>query len=69
MLTNIPIRFFTTCFIGDNLDFCEITESQFQALQGVITYDRHTMFTNGVNQVCLTVECSDIPLYEYLDVI
>lgn len=69
MLINTPIRFFTTCFYGDDIDFCEITESQFQDLQGVITYERDTMFTNGVNQVILTVECLDVPLYKELDII
>lgn len=74
MITNTPIRFFTSCLIIDldsdhEVDLVEITESQFQALQGVIIYERNTMFTNGVNQVILTVECLDVPLYEELDII
>ncbi|CAB4241006.1 hypothetical protein UFOVP22_42 [uncultured Caudovirales phage] len=69
MLTNVPTRFFTSCLYGGSLNFCEISQIQFQALQGVITYDRHTMSTNGVNQVCLTKECREIPLYEELDII
>lgn len=62
---NTNIRFFTYC-IDDLADCCpveilEITEAEFLSLKGVITYERHTMFENGVNQVCLTIEPSDYP--------
>lgn len=68
------IRFFTTCLIDNDdgmheIDMVEITETQFKQLHGVISYDRYTVFNNGVNQVCLTIECNDLPLIEDLDII
>ena len=53
------LRFFTYCYNEDEiepLDIVEITENQFINLKGVITYERHTMFENGVNQICLSIE-------------
>jgi hypothetical protein len=32
----------------------ELTREEFLAAEGAIEYERHTMFTNGVSQVCLT---------------
>ena len=52
----INIRFYcydTDEFSGE-LDIIEIDESTFAQLDGVITYERHTVFANGVRQVCLT---------------
>ncbi|CAB5194762.1 hypothetical protein UFOVP176_32 [uncultured Caudovirales phage] len=39
---------------GDSDPITEVSESEFIMSDGVITYDRHTMFDNGVNQICLT---------------
>ena len=52
----INIRFY--CYIYDNENgfpvLIEVSESTFAQLDGVITYERHTVFANGVRQVCLT---------------
>jgi len=69
MLNNIPIRFFTDCFDSDGeIDSCEITESQFKEIQlnrygndFPVTYERHTIRENGVNQICLTIHPVDPP--------
>lgn len=53
---NIPIRF----FIWDETendnegDFIECNEGDFMDSEGIIEYERHTVFANGVNQICLT---------------
>lgn len=63
MIIQIDVRFFSYCINDDNeLDTCEISESQFLKLNGIITYERHTMFQNGCNQVCLTMEPADYPM-------
>ena len=53
------IRFFTYCLTEfDDIDIVECSESWFIELAktGIITYARHTVRENGVNQTCLTVE-------------
>ena len=35
-------------------DLIEVTERQFIAADGEITYERHTISENGVSQICLT---------------
>jgi hypothetical protein len=35
-------------------DIVEVTEREFMAVEGEITYERHTMSENGVSQICLT---------------
>ena len=74
MLNNIPVRFFTDCFDSDNeIDSCEITESQFKDIQFKysealpVTYERHTMHQNGVNQICLTIHPVDLPQFDELE--
>jgi hypothetical protein len=63
MIKQINIRFFSYCITDDNeIDICEISESQFLNLQGIITYARHSVFDNGVNQVWLTIEPTDYPM-------
>jgi hypothetical protein len=34
----------------------EIDEATFVRLEGVITYERHTVSANGIRQVCLTID-------------
>jgi len=60
-MINCPIRFFA--FSGsdtDYLDIEEISESEFVDLYAAnpdcrLDYERHTVFSNGVNQICLTL--------------
>jgi hypothetical protein len=61
MINNIDVRFFTYCYENNNPDICEITENQFLELKGKITYERNTVFENGCNQICLTVEPAGYP--------
>ena len=62
MIKDINVRFFTYCINDDEYpDICEITESQFKELKGVITYERHSVFDNGCRQICLTIEPKDYP--------
>ena len=67
METNI--RFFTVAFSNGDLDIFEITESQFLEIEGTISYERHTVFQNGVNQVSLTIEPEEWPNVRDLDII
>lgn len=50
------IRFFVYDWIEDenDWDIIECDELEFLQFDGEISYERHTMFDNGVNQVCLT---------------
>lgn len=51
----IDVRFFSYCITEDNeIDICEVDEATFSSLKGVISYQRHTVFDNGSNQICLT---------------
>jgi len=61
------IRYFTYCYDTENdVDIVECTEQTFIDLNsddlGTISYERHTVFDNGVNQVCLTIEPNNLPL-------
>ena len=67
METNI--RFFTVAFSEGDADTFEITEDQFKKLHGSISYERHSVFQNGIDQVCLTIESVYYPMAEDLDVI
>lgn len=75
MLNNIPVRFFTDCFNSEGeIDAFEITENQFKAIQlnryendFPVTYERHTMRENGVNQICLTIHPVDLPQFDELE--
>ena len=54
-MNKLPIRFFV---IGidettNELDYFEVDEAEFIASKGDIEYQRHTLFENGVDQVCL----------------
>ena len=54
---NIHIRFFVVDYDMEEPDIRECTEQEFIAYGGEITYKKHTMFTNGCDQVCLTADC------------
>lgn len=56
-----PVRFFTWGSDPDQdeeeLDegaFNEVSEAEFLEAEGVIEYERHTVFENGCSQICLT---------------
>lgn len=53
-LTNLPVRFFIFDSESDEPDFKECNEYDFLSADGVIEYERHTVFDNGVAQICLT---------------
>lgn len=64
----ISVRFFTYCEIIEGgfceVDIVEIPLHQFEALEPVsenLEYERHTIFNNGVRQICLTVDPVDRP--------
>ena len=40
--------------LEDDDPIMEVSESEFISFNGQITYERHTMRENGVNQICLT---------------
>ena len=39
---------------GESGNIVECTESEFLAYSGTISYERHTVHANGVDQICLT---------------
>jgi len=53
-LNNIPVRFFVVDYDNAEVDLIEVDEIQFIAAEGKISYERNTIFNNGVNQICLT---------------
>jgi len=61
------VRFFSYCYDDESEpDICDISEQTFIELSGRndsrITYQRNSVYENGVNQVCLTVEPYSYPL-------
>jgi hypothetical protein len=50
-------RYFTHFFDDDlcEVDIEEISKEEFDSIEGKKTSERHTMFENGVNQICHTV--------------
>ena len=55
----IRVRYFALVNIDDNIEEVEVTRDCFEWLvseNATINYDRHTVYDNGVNQVCLTVD-------------
>jgi hypothetical protein len=61
MIKDITVRFFCHIDVEDGggdfyIDIIETDETTFLRLGGEITYERHTMFANGCNQVCLTTD-------------
>lgn len=53
-IEGIPIRFFGEAIVDGCIDTVELTEQEFEEQDGAITYERHTVFQNGVSQICLT---------------
>ena len=65
-MDNIRVRYFALVNIEDNIEEVEVTRDCFEWLvseNATISYDRHTVFDNGVNQICLTVDS----LYDIAD--
>lgn len=55
MTNNLPVRYFMLDYdLEDGPEVVECDEAEFLAAEGAITYERHTMWANGVNQICLT---------------
>jgi len=56
--TQIPVRYFAYDLETDLMDveIVEVDKQTFDSLEGEITTERHTMFTNGCNQICHTKE-------------
>lgn len=51
----LPVRYFVLDYeLDDGPEIMEVDEAEFLAAEGSITYERHTMWANGVNQICLT---------------
>lgn len=53
---NIPVRFFIFLDTeGEGYgDITEVGEQEFLEYHGTLSYQRHTVFANGVSQICLT---------------
>lgn len=57
MAIQTNVRFFT--YDDEDMAIVEIAEPDFRELADAgnnVLYERHTMFANGVDQICLTVE-------------
>ena len=54
--TQIPVRYFAYDFDNEEVELIEVDKQTFDSLEGKVTTERHTMFTNGCNQVCHTKE-------------
>jgi hypothetical protein len=51
----LPVRYFMLDYdMEDGPEVVEVDEAAFLAADGAITYERHTVWANGVNQICLT---------------
>lgn len=51
----LPVRYFVIDHdLEDGPEVVEVDEAAFLAADGAITYERHTVWANGVNQICLT---------------
>lgn len=69
---NINVRFFTYCETIEGVDIVEIPLHQFEALElnrEKLEYERHTVFDNGVRQICLTVDPIDRPSKDDIETI
>ena len=54
MTNTLPVRYFAIDYEGEEPEIVEVDEAAFLAADGAITYERHTVWANGVNQICLT---------------
>lgn len=53
-IKEITVRFFVYDLIEEEIEKVEVTEHTFLKAEGVIEYERNTLFLNGVRQICLT---------------
>ena len=55
-MNTIPERYFIYDLYAEDsvLDLMEVDKDTFDRTSGEVTTERHTMFNNGVNQVCHT---------------
>ena len=51
---NMTVRFFIYDYDLDPVGLREVSENEFSETDGLISYERHTVFENGVSQICLT---------------
>ena len=54
MIKDINVRFFVVDYDSEEVDLKEVDEQEFLQYDGDITYERNTVFDNGVRQICLT---------------
>lgn len=55
----VPVRYYiydpeAVTESGERGDIVECTEAEFVTYPGIMTYERHTVYANGVDQICLT---------------
>jgi hypothetical protein len=51
----LPVRFFIVDYdLDEGPDIVEVDEQDFLSADGSIKYEHHTVFQNGVDQICLT---------------
>ena len=50
-IKSIDVRFFIDNESGEGR---EVSHHEFEDVEGDINYERHTIFENGVRQICLT---------------
>lgn len=51
----LPVRYFVIDYdIEDGPEIVEVREYEWTQAKGAITYERHTVIENGVDQICLT---------------
>ncbi len=51
---DMPIRFFIYDCNADDDPIREVAEAEFLGIKGDIEYERHSVYANGVKQICLT---------------
>lgn len=54
MIKDITVRFFVYDDEAGEFEIREVEEGEFLSAPGVIGYERHSVFANGVRQICLT---------------
>ena len=50
----IPERYYLFNYDFEEVDLVEVDKEVFEEEEGEVTMERHTMFTNGVDQICYT---------------
>lgn len=54
-MENVTVRFFVETEYADELIECDVSTFEMELENGaVIKYERHTVYANGVRQICLT---------------